>query len=113
MLEQQLNEKIADFKGVGWEPQPYHLQSVADQHFSANAIYGQLASTIKGQERRLNTFAVIALFILLISLIAELLERSKVPRAYFWSMLVSVIAPILTAAIFVLFLGVEVGFSDF
>lgn len=39
--------------------------------------------------------ASISFFILLIALIAELLERSKVPRAYFWSMGVICIVPIL------------------
>ncbi|MFT5747593.1 MAG: hypothetical protein ACI920_002982, partial [Saprospiraceae bacterium] len=37
------------------------------------------------------TFAIIAFCVLIVSLIAELLERSKVPRWYFWGMAVSVI----------------------
>lgn len=43
----------------------------------------------------------IFLFILLFSLIVELIERSKVPRWYFSFLLVSVIAPVLAAAIYI------------
>ncbi len=46
-------------------------------------------------------FASICLFILIISLITELIEPSKVPRWYFMLMAASIIAPILAALLFV------------
>lgn len=58
------------------------------------------------------TFAVIAFCVLIVSLIAELLERSKVPKWYFWGMAISVIAPILTAILFVGLMGGELAWMD-
>jgi len=52
-------------------------------------------------------FTAIAIFILAISLMAELIERSKVPQWYFTSMVVSIIAPILAAIVFVYLVGME------
>ena len=52
-------------------------------------------------------FTAIAIFILAISLMAELIEPSKVPRWYFSSMVVSIIAPILATVVFVYFVGME------
>jgi uncharacterized membrane protein HdeD (DUF308 family) len=46
------------------------------------------------------SFAAIALFILVISLIAEVLDRSKVPRWYFWVMAISVLTPLIIGAFF-------------
>lgn len=46
-------------------------------------------------------FAGIATFILLISLVSELLERTKITRAYFWWMGISILVPLLIAGIFV------------
>lgn len=46
------------------------------------------------------TFSVICCFILLISLVAELIERSRVPRWYFTLMIASILAPILSAVIY-------------
>jgi uncharacterized membrane protein HdeD (DUF308 family) len=46
------------------------------------------------------SFAAIALFILVISLIAEVLDRSKVPRWYFWVMVISVLTPLIIGAFF-------------
>jgi membrane protein YdbS with pleckstrin-like domain len=46
------------------------------------------------------SFAAIALFILAISLIAEVLDRSKVPRWYFWVMGISVLTPLIIGAFF-------------
>jgi hypothetical protein len=46
------------------------------------------------------SFAAIALFILLISLIAELIDKSKVPRWYFYVMFLSVLTPILVGSLF-------------
>ena len=59
------------------------------------------------------TFAVIAFCILIVSLIAELLERSKVPTWYFWGMAISVVAPILTAILFVSLMGGELVWMEF
>ena len=50
-------------------------------------------------------FGSIFMFILLFTGIAELLERSKVSRKYFWVMALSVLAPIIAAAIFFLLGG--------
>ncbi|MDZ7881223.1 MAG: hypothetical protein U5L45_26410 [Saprospiraceae bacterium] len=46
------------------------------------------------------SFAAIALFILVISLIAEVLDRSKVPRWYFWVMAISILTPLIIGAFF-------------
>lgn len=45
-------------------------------------------------------FSAIALFILVISLISELIERSKVPRWYFTYMLISIFTPLIIGAFF-------------
>lgn len=51
-------------------------------------------------------FPVIFLFLLIISFAAELIDtRSKTPRWYFKFMAISIIVPILTAAVFVMALG--------
>ncbi|MEM9919204.1 MAG: hypothetical protein AAF990_13970 [Bacteroidota bacterium] len=53
-------------------------------------------------------FGAIFLFIFLLSLILEWIERSKVPRAYFILMLLSVLAPALAAICYLyLFQGVS------
>ncbi len=49
--------------------------------------------------------------VLVIALIAELIDRSKVPRKYFWVMGVSVIAPILSALIYLLIFGGKIDFD--
>ncbi len=51
------------------------------------------------------TFGGIFLFILLISLIVEWIERSKVPIWYYKFMTMSVLAPLLTAALYLWFAG--------
>lgn len=66
-FESQLNGIIANYKGVDWEPQAYSLQALSDQHFSETPVFGQLSSTVVGQERRVKMFAAIALFILLLA----------------------------------------------
>jgi hypothetical protein len=48
------------------------------------------------------SFAAIGLFIIIIALIAEAIEPSKVPRKYFYVMLVSVITPLLVGSLFML-----------
>lgn len=50
--------------------------------------------------------------VLMIALIAEWIERSKVPRKYFGVMGVSVLAPLVTALIYVLILGGKLDFLD-
>ena len=52
-------------------------------------------------------FPVIFFSLLLLAVLSELVQKSKVPRQYYYFMLASIIAPILTAAIFVLILGVD------
>ena len=52
-------------------------------------------------------FPVIFFSLLLLASLSELVQKSKVPPQYYYFMLASIIAPILTAAIFVLILGVD------
>lgn len=51
------------------------------------------------------TFTAIFFFILLVSIIAEWIEPSKVPRWYFKFMLVSIIAPLVAGIFFVGIMG--------
>lgn len=51
------------------------------------------------------TFSGICLGVLIIAGFAELIERSKVPRWYYYVMLVSIIAPLLSGAIYVGLMG--------
>lgn len=53
------------------------------------------------------TFAAINLFIWLIALIAEWLDRSNVPRSYFQIMAMSIITPLLASAIYIFLLGTD------
>ena len=46
------------------------------------------------------TFSAIAFFILSVSLISELLDRSKVPRWYFYAMIISVVTPLIIGSFF-------------
>jgi hypothetical protein len=46
------------------------------------------------------SFAAIGLFVLIISIIAELIDRSKVPRWYFYVIIISVLTPILVGSLF-------------
>jgi hypothetical protein len=46
------------------------------------------------------SFAAIGLFVLIISIIAELIDRSRVPRWYFYVMVLSVLTPILVGSLF-------------
>jgi hypothetical protein len=52
-------------------------------------------------------FSFIFFFILVISLLVELVERSKVPRWYFIFMAVSIFAPIAAAFVFIFFMGAD------
>ena len=54
-------------------------------------------------------FGTICLFILIISLITEWIEPSKVPRWYFGMMIASILAPLIAALIFV---GLAYGQPD-
>jgi hypothetical protein len=56
-------------------------------------------------------FGSICFFILLFTGIAELLERSKVSRKYFWIMAASALAPVIAAALFFLLLGGEMTWN--
>ena len=46
------------------------------------------------------SFAAIAFFILSISLIAEWIDRSKVPRLYFYFMIISILTPVIIGSFF-------------
>lgn len=46
------------------------------------------------------SFAAIAFFILAVSLISEIIERSKVPRWYFTYMIISIVTPLVIGAFF-------------
>jgi hypothetical protein len=52
-------------------------------------------------------FSFIFFFILVISLMVELVERSKVPRWYFIFMAVSIFAPIAATFVFIFFMGAD------
>jgi hypothetical protein len=52
-------------------------------------------------------FSFIFFFILVISLLVELVERSKVPKWYFTFMAVSIFAPITAAFVFIFFIGAD------
>ena len=45
-------------------------------------------------------FSAISFFILSVSLISELLDRSKVPRWYFYAMVISVVTPLIIGSFF-------------
>ena len=49
--------------------------------------------------------------VLVIALISEAIDRSKVPRKYFWIMGVSVLAPILSALIYLIIFGGKINFD--
>ena len=48
--------------------------------------------------------------VLIISLIAEMLERSKVPRLFYLALFVSIIAPLVAGGIMVFLGGMEMAF---
>lgn len=50
--------------------------------------------------------------VLLIALISELLERSKVPRQYFWIMAISALTPILAALFYYVVFGGKLEFIE-
>ncbi|TNE49223.1 MAG: hypothetical protein EP344_18320 [Bacteroidetes bacterium] len=50
--------------------------------------------------------------ILIIALLSELIERSKVPRKYFWVMGLSVLAPTLAALTYILIFGGQFSFLE-
>ena len=52
-------------------------------------------------------FSSILFFILIISFIAEWIEPSKVPKSYFTFMIISILAPLLAAGIFVSIYGAD------
>lgn len=52
-------------------------------------------------------FIPIVFFLLVVSLIAEMIERSKVPKLYFGFMIISIITPALVAFIFAWMVGMN------
>ncbi|HRI58979.1 MAG TPA: hypothetical protein PK228_04635 [Saprospiraceae bacterium] len=48
--------------------------------------------------------------VLLIALMAEAIERSKVPRRYFYVMLLSIIAPVVSAMLYLFIFGGKLAF---
>ena len=54
-------------------------------------------------------FGSICFFVLVIALGAELIERSKVPRWYYYIMLASIAAPLVSALIYVGIVGGEMN----
>ena len=54
----------------------------------------------------------IVLAVLLIALIAEAIERSKVPRKYFYVMWLSVVAPLAAAALYLFIFGGSLSFLE-
>ncbi|MEM8906971.1 MAG: hypothetical protein AAGD05_03920 [Bacteroidota bacterium] len=58
-------------------------------------------------------FATIFFAILLVSLIVELIEPSKVPRTYFLFMLLSVICPLLVGGLFIGIMGGQLDWLEF
>lgn len=56
--------------------------------------------------------AAIVFAILVIALLAEAIERSKVPRNYFWVMGLSVLAPVVSAVIYLLIFGGRFTFLE-
>ena len=57
-------------------------------------------------------FIAIAVFILVVSLIAELIERSKVPRSYFIWMVITILAPLLAALVYIYFMGGQLDWLE-
>ncbi len=58
------------------------------------------------------TVGAIVLSILVIALAAEAIERTKVPRKYFWVMGISVLAPLLAAGLYAWLFGGKLTFMD-
>ena len=59
------------------------------------------------------TIVLVSIFAFLLSfaLIAELIDRSRVPRRYFYVMALSIVLPILTAIVFVLLLQADFSWT--
>ncbi len=58
-------------------------------------------------------FAGICLLILLVALVVELIERSKVPRWYYYLMIISTLAPLLAMGLYFAFGGDLSSVSEF
>jgi hypothetical protein len=54
--------------------------------------------------------AAIVSAVLIIALLSELIERSRVPRRYFYIMALSLVAPVLAAGIYLALFGGELAF---
>lgn len=58
------------------------------------------------------TIGAIVSAVLIIALAAEAIERSKVPRRYFWVMALSILAPLLAAGIYAWLFGGKLEFVE-
>lgn len=56
------------------------------------------------------TISAIVLSVLVIALAAEAIERTKVPRKYFWVMGISLLAPLLAAGLYACLFGGKLNF---
>ncbi len=59
-----------------------------------------------------SVFASIFLVILFVSIIVEKIEPSKVPRSYFYFMLLSILAPIAAAFVYVSIMGGDIDWLN-
>ncbi len=57
-------------------------------------------------------FVAITFFILIVSFIAELIERSKVPRSYFIWMIITILAPLFAAIIYIGIMGGQLDWLE-
>lgn len=58
------------------------------------------------------TIGAIVSAVLLIALAAEAIERSKVPRRYFWIMSLSILAPLVAAGLYAWLFGGRLNFIE-
>jgi steroid 5-alpha reductase family enzyme len=54
----------------------------------------------------------ILICVLLLALVSEYIERSKVPRKYFWVMAISIVCPILSGLFYLILFGGELSFME-
>lgn len=58
-------------------------------------------------------FPILFISLLVLAFIAELVQQSKVPKWYYWFMVISIIAPLVTALIFIYIMGVNFDWTSF
>lgn len=56
-------------------------------------------------------FPVLFIFLFIIALLAEAIEKSKTPRWYYKFMIISIISPLITALFFIVLIGVDFDWS--